>query len=114
MSRTFLKKIPADLILEFLSCIGFQSIHETRTFDKSFFSPKALEKMKALFPRLEPYFRKNTKYILEKEVNSSSMIRLLRTLLKEVGMCLDYMQKGEEKMYVYQLKSLDNRDSMGS
>ena len=58
----------------------------------------------------EAFLKSETKLITS-QVTSSSMLSLLRTLLKDVGMGLNYMQKGER--YEYQLKSLGNMESRG-
>jgi len=103
MSRIFIKTVPSELVLEFYKCIGYESLDDQRTFDQTFFSPKTIDNIKALYPKLQPYIRVNKQFLLTREQTPKSQISLLRMLGSEQERRLLYKAMGQDKIYKYTL-----------
>lgn len=104
-SRIFIQKVPPELVLEFYKCVGYDTLTDYRTFDKTFFSPKTIENIQELYPKLKPYLRLNKQYLLTREQTPKNQISLLRMLAEDESLYLKYSQIGSKKVYNYILAS---------
>ena len=111
MSRIFIKKVPSELVLEFYKCINYETLNDQRAFDQSFFSPKTIENIQELYPKLKPYLRLNKQYLLTRDQTPKNQISLLRLLGNSEDRKLLYKAQGADKIYRYILEAKGNNEN---
>lgn len=97
--RIFREEVPDDLFLQLLKVVGIQHIQDYRFISKLTFTPSVCEKMDELLILLQPYYLPHKQYLLQREMNASRYIHIIRQVLRQKDIKLEMYPKGKTTLY---------------